>query len=69
MHHTTADYHISVRTNSKGIPSDSEFAVPKPEGVIRIAGVGDSLTFVCGVEVEDTNLPVWNLSSMSRASP
>jgi len=56
IHHTTADYRIGVRTNSKGIRADREFAVPKPEGVIRIVGVGDSFTFGYGVEVEDTYL-------------
>lgn len=56
IHHTTPEYRIGIRTNSMGIRADREFAFPKPEGVFRIVGLGDSNTFGYGNEVEDTYL-------------
>jgi lysophospholipase L1-like esterase len=35
---------------------DREYQIPKPRGVVRIVGIGDSLTFGQGVEEEDTFL-------------
>ncbi len=56
IHHTTADYRISVRTNSIGSRADREFTYAKPPDVLRIVGLGDSFTFGYGVSVEDTYL-------------
>ena len=54
--HTTPDYRVAVRTNSMGIRSDREYTQHKPDGVIRVVGLGDSYTFGYGVAVEDTYL-------------
>lgn len=54
--HTSPDYHVNVRTNSRGIRSDQGVPYEKPPGVFRIVGLGDSFTLGYEVEVEDTYL-------------
>ncbi len=43
-----------LSSNSRGLRGRREFAVPKPEGVWRIALLGDSFTFGEGVSDEET---------------
>lgn len=53
-----ADYvGVPVSVNRLGL-RDRELAVPKPPGVVRILGLGDSVTFGYGVRLEDTYLKV-----------
>jgi hypothetical protein len=54
--HTSPDYRINFRINSQGMRSDREYAVPKPPGVFRIVGLGDSFTMGYEVDLEDTYL-------------
>lgn len=48
---------VPVAVNRLGL-RDREIAVPKPEGTVRILGVGDSVTFGYGVRLEETFLKV-----------
>ncbi|UCG57788.1 MAG: hypothetical protein JSU70_23350, partial [Phycisphaerales bacterium] len=52
--HTTPEYQISIRTNSKGIRADEEIPYEKPDGVKRIVLLGDSFGMGYGVDLEDT---------------
>lgn len=42
--------HRRLRTNAEGHRDDREYDIPKPEGVVRIVGIGDSGMFGWGVE-------------------
>jgi hypothetical protein len=52
--HSSADYHIQIRTNSKGIRSDREIPYEKPPGVQRIVVLGDSFGMGYEVSLEDS---------------
>jgi len=54
--HTTQDYSINIRTNSKGIRADREIEYAKPIGKKRIIVLGDSFTMGYGVNIEDLYL-------------
>jgi lysophospholipase L1-like esterase len=47
------DYKMEVRINSIGI-RDVEYSVAKPDGVVRIIFVGDSIVFGAGIELDQT---------------
>jgi lysophospholipase L1-like esterase len=49
---------VPVAINAVGLRDDHEVALPKPPGVFRILGVGDSVTFGYGVRLEETFLKV-----------
>jgi len=49
----------TVRISSQGLRSDVEYAIPKPAGVTRIIGLGDSFVFGSGVEAAQTFLSRW----------
>jgi lysophospholipase L1-like esterase len=48
-----------VRISKQLLRSDKEFAAPKPAGVTRIVGLGDSFVFGSGVELKETFLVLW----------
>jgi len=48
---------------------DREYRIPKPQGVVRIVGIGDSLTFGQGVEEEDTFLARLERDLIARGLP
>ena len=48
---------VPVAINAVGL-RDHEVAIPKPPGIVRIVGVGDSVTFGYGVRLEETFLKV-----------
>ena len=52
--HTTPEYCINIRTNSKGIRADREITYEKTDGVKRIFLLGDSFAMGYGVNLEDT---------------
>lgn len=54
--HTSLDYKVNVRTNSRGVRTDREIPYEKPPGVFRIVGLGDSFTLGYEVDVNDTYL-------------
>ena len=47
-------YGTRVKTNHAGFRADSDYAIPKPAGILRIVALGDSFTFGYGVEYEQT---------------
>jgi len=54
--HKTPEYTVEIRTNSAGLRSDQEYDREKPEGVYRIAVLGDSFGMGYGVDIEDSSL-------------
>jgi len=54
--HTTPDYKINIRANSRGIRADREINYTKPTGKKRILALGDSFTMGFGVDLEDLYL-------------
>ena len=56
--HTTPDYRIVIRTNSKGIRSDVEIPYEKPRGKKRIVALGDSFLMGYGAHPEEMLLNV-----------
>lgn len=55
MRANSGEFEHEVRTNSAGF-RDVEHLIPKPPGVFRILGLGDSFTFGVGASFEDTYL-------------
>ncbi len=51
--HSSAEYKIQIRTNSKGIRSDREIPYEKPSGVKRIVLLGESFGIGYEVNLED----------------
>ena len=51
--HSTPEYRVELRTNSKGVRADREFPYEKPDGVFRIVVLGDSFGLGYGVSLED----------------
>ena len=56
--HTTPDYEISIKTNSKGIRSDAEIPYEKPPGRKRIVALGDSFLMGYGAHPDQMLLNV-----------
>ena len=54
--HSSPDYDVSIRTNSRGMRADEEFAYEKSPGTKRIVVLGDSFGFGYGVNLEETSL-------------
>lgn len=54
--HTSADFKINIRTNSKGIRADEEIPYEKPAGLRRIVVLGDSFGMGYEVNIEDSFL-------------
>lgn len=54
--HTSPEYHVNVRTNSRGIRSDREIPYEKPKDTFRIVSLGDSFAMGYEVDLEDTYL-------------
>lgn len=52
--HTTPEYRINIRTNSKGVRADEEIPYEKTNGAKRIILLGDSFGMGYGVDLEDT---------------
>jgi hypothetical protein len=55
MRATSGEFEHEVKTNSAGF-RDIEHLIPKPPGVFRILGLGDSFTFGVGASFDDTYL-------------
>ena len=58
--------HRLVRTNGDGMRDDRDYALEKPEGVVRIVGIGDSGMFGWGVEQNEEYLAVLRQRLASR---
>jgi hypothetical protein len=54
--HTSADFKIQIRTNSRGIRADEEIPYEKAPGLQRIVVLGDSFAMGYEVNLEDTFL-------------
>ncbi|HCD05805.1 MULTISPECIES: SGNH/GDSL hydrolase family protein [unclassified Methylophaga] len=63
--HQSPDFEVIMRTNSKGIRSDVEYAYEKPDGTKRIVILGDSFGMGYEVELEDTFTQVMRRELMS----
>ncbi len=57
----------SVRTNALGLRGSAEFSAKKPVGVVRIAGIGDSVMFGWGVGEGEPYLQVLSAELEKRA--
>ena len=53
--HKTPDYRVEIRTNAAGLRADQEFSLDKPDGVVRIAILGDSFGMGFGVNIEESS--------------
>lgn len=51
--HSTAEYKITIQTNSRGIRSDRDIPYDKPDNVYRIVLLGDSFGMGYGVNAEE----------------
>lgn len=60
--------HRLVRTNRNGMRDDRDYDIPKPDGVVRIVGIGDSGMFGWGVEQNEDYLSVLRSNLAQRAS-
>lgn len=47
-------YGVEVKTNSRGFRADKDYDASKPDNVIRILVLGDSITMGWGVNYKDT---------------
>jgi len=56
--HSTPDYRVNIRTNTKGIRADREIQYAKLPGKKRIVVLGDSYTMGYGVNKEDLYLTI-----------
>ncbi|MCA9298519.1 MAG: SGNH/GDSL hydrolase family protein, partial [Phycisphaerales bacterium] len=56
--HRSAEYRVEIRTNSKGVRADVEYAIPKPDGVFRVIVLGDSFGMGYGSNIEESSLRV-----------
>ena len=56
--HTTPDYRVVIRTNSRGIRADEEIPYEKPAGIERIVVLGDSFMMGYGATLEEMALSV-----------
>lgn len=54
--HQTPEYTVRIRTNSQGMRADRDFSIEKPQGVRRIAILGDSFGMGYGVNLEESSL-------------
>lgn len=54
--HQTPEYTVKIQTNSQGMRAETDFEKSKPEGVRRIAILGDSFGMGYGVDLEDSSL-------------
>jgi hypothetical protein len=54
FHQTTPETRVEIRTNSRGIRADREFAYAKPAGTCRVVLLGDSLLVGYEVDLEDS---------------
>lgn len=54
--HQTPEYTVKIQTNSDGMRADTDFVKSKPEGVRRIAILGDSFGMGYGVDLKDSSL-------------
>lgn len=58
--------HRVLRTNAQGMRSDKDVAVPKPDGVLRVIGIGDSGMFGWGVHQGEEYLAVLDRALNAR---
>jgi hypothetical protein len=59
--------HRLLRTNSDGMRDDRDYEIPKPAGVVRILGIGDSGMFGWGVEQGEEYMAVLRSNLAMRA--
>lgn len=64
-HRFPNNYDVHYETNSLGF-RNPEITMPKPEGVCRVLGLGDSQTMGIGVERDDTYLSILQTRLQSR---
>ena len=63
--HTSPEIKVQFRINSMGVRSDREYPFEKPQGIIRIVGLGDSFTQGYEVDLHETYL--YRLEQMLKA--